>query len=286
MRPHPVPGRPGVMVMAVGLAWLAALLAVPPPRTHRLPDDPIAPASTGVAARARRPRPGLRLFGVLGAVVGFCLGGGLLAGARGVVLAGCLAVAGGTGVSWWRSRRRHQLVLRRRLEVARACAVLASHLRVGQVPTAALAAAVTDCPVLAEAAGIQAIGGDVVSLWRRQAGQPGLSGLLDLARSWQVAVESGAPLASVLGVVAENLQSDQVLQGVVAGELAAPRATAKVMAALPALGVAMGYLLGGSPLAWLWAGPMGWACLSAGVVLACAGVLWIELLAARATVGH
>ena len=68
----------------------------------------------------------------------------------------------------------------------------------------------------------------------------------------------------------------------VGSKLAAPRATGKLMAALPALGIGMGYLIGGNPLQWLAAGPPGWACLLLGVGLACAGVLWIENLARRA----
>ena len=68
----------------------------------------------------------------------------------------------------------------------------------------------------------------------------------------------------------------------VAGELSAPLATGKVMAVLPGCGVALGYLLGGEPLDWLVGGPPGWACLLAGAVLACLGVLWIEALARRA----
>ena len=65
----------------------------------------------------------------------------------------------------------------------------------------------------------------------------------------------------------------------VASELSAPRATGKVMAALPGCGIGLGYLLGGDPIHWLLGGPLGWGCLLAGVVLACLGVLWIEALA-------
>jgi len=82
--------------------------------------------------------------------------------------------------------------------------------------------------------------------------------------------------------VADGLAADQSLRAVVAGELSAPRATGKVMAVLPGCGVGLGYLLGGDPIDWLLAGPLGWGCLLGGVVLACLGVLWIEALAQRA----
>ncbi len=275
-----------MILLAVALAWAATLLAVARPREQDLSGRLQGPAG-GSTAGANHPgrSAGPVVGGVVVVVVVLLVpAAGLLAGSRGTVLVGCLAAVAATAVRWWRSHRRTRLVAARRVEVARACSVLASHLRVGQIPSDALAAASVDCPVLMEAVRTQDIGGDVVELWRQQARQPGRSGLLDLARSWRVAVDSGAPLAPVLSVAAESLRSDQVLQGVVAGELAAPRATAKVMAVLPALGVAMGYLLGGSPLTWLWAEPLGWACLSGGVLLACAGVLWIEALAERASV--
>ena len=107
-------------------------------------------------------------------------------------------------------------------------------------------------------------------------------GLLDLARAWQVSVETGAPMSSMLDQVASSLSADQSLIGVANSELAAARATSKVMAALPMCGIGLGYLLGGDPAHWLLAGAAGWACLLSGVLLACAGVLWIEALARRA----
>jgi hypothetical protein len=74
----------------------------------------------------------------------------------------------------------------------------------------------------------------------------------------------------------------RAVRRVVNSELAAARATSKVMAALPPCGIAIGYLLGGDPARWLLARPAGWTCLLTGIFLACAGVLWIEVLAQRA----
>ena len=130
---------------------------------------------------------------------------------------------------------------------------------------------------------MHAVGGEVTTVWRRQAARPGHGGLLELARSWEVSVQTGAPLSAALEQVASSLSAEQSLRTVVDGELAAPRATSKVMAALPACGIGMGYLLGGDPVAWLLEAPPGWACLVLGVALGCAGVVWIELLARRAS---
>lgn len=165
-----------------------------------------------------------------------------------------------------------------RVLVAHACNVLASQIRVGRVPAEALTSAACDCPVLADAARVQDMGGDVTTVWRTAATQPGQAGLADLARAWQVSARTGAPLAHSLEQVAAALTADVALRAVIAGELAAPRATGKIMAVLPLCGLGMGYLLGGDPLHFLLSSPIGWGCLVFGASLAAAGVLWIDHL--------
>ncbi|HEX7146086.1 MAG TPA: pilus assembly protein TadB [Actinomycetota bacterium] len=205
----------------------------------------------------------------------------MLDGARGAVLGLALLVLGWTLTGLLRNHRGTRLVRRRQDEVARACAALAAQLRIGQVPSVALAGAAGDHPVLRESRDGQDLGGDVVRVWRSQARQPGHAGLLELARAWQVSGRTGAPMSASLDQVAAALAAEQDLRAVVAGELSAPRATGKVMAVLPGCGVGLGYLLGGEPIGWLLGGPLGWGCLLAGVVLASLGVLWIEALARR-----
>jgi tight adherence protein B len=90
-------------------------------------------------------------------------------------------------------------------------------------------------------------------------------------------------MSTTLDQVAASLAADQALTRVVNSELATARATSKVMAVLPACGIGIGYLLGGDPARWLVSGPDGWVCLLIGVLLACAGVLWIEALARQAS---
>ena len=133
--------------------------------------------------------------------------------------------------------------------------------------------------MLSTARGAAVLGGDVAETLIVQAAQPGCAGLADLGRAWRLAVETGAPMAATLDHVAGSLRRDEALQRTVAAELAGPRATGKVMAVLPLGGIAMGYLLGGRPIQFLIDGPLGWACLSGGVALACAGVLWVDRLA-------
>jgi tight adherence protein B len=268
-----------MIIICLASVALAVWWAVPPParpeRMHPVTEGQSAgPGSDGSAS-----------WPMLGAVA--CAGllvasGGMLDGARGGVLGMALVVICGTVAGLSRQRRRRRSALRARVEVARACAALGAQLRVGQVPSQALAVAAADCAVLHEARDAQDLGGDVTRVWRSQARRPGCAGLLDLARAWEVSSRSGAPMSAVLEHVAEGLAADQSLRAVVAGELSAPRATGKVMAALPGCGIGLGYLLGGEPVGWLLAGPLGWGCLLGGVVLACLGVLWIEALANRA----
>ena len=136
--------------------------------------------------------------------------------------------------------------------------------------------------MLSEGHQAHTLGGDLVGVWRQQTQRAGHNGLLELA-AWQLSVETGAPMSSTLDQVATSFSADEELSRVVNSELAAARATSKVMAASPPCGIGIGYLLGGDPARWLLAAPAGWACLLTGILLACAGVLRIEALARRAT---
>ena len=275
-----------MIVICLTCAALAVWWAVPPPARPDRMEPPLAagpsPGSVRAASSGWLGSPG---WSTVGGVLGcglLVVAGLLLDGGRGAVLGAALAAISGTVAGLIRQRRRRGSALHGRVEVARACAALAAQLRVGQVPSEALAVAAADCPVLREARDAQDLGGDVTRVWRGQAGRPGLAGLIELARAWQVSSKSGAPMSAVLDHVADGMAAEQSLRAVVAGELSAPRATGKVMAALPGCGVGLGYLLGGEPIGWLLAGPLGWGCLLGGVILACLGVLWIEVLAERA----
>ena len=268
-------------------AVLAAWLAVPRPAVRSLSSRlasraPTPVAEAGVEDRRRRRRSQTYSASLIILLV-LIIAAGFSGQARGAVLASAALLVTMTATRLIAQYQRRKSALRARADVAHACTVLASYLRVGQVPSAALAIAAADCEVLREGHRVHTLGGDVVAAWRQQAGHAGHEGLLELARAWQVSVETGAPMSSTLDQVAASLSADQSLIGVVNSELAAARATSKVMAALPLCGIGIGYLLGGDPARWLLARPAGWACLLAGVLLACAGVLWIEALARRAT---
>ena len=275
------------MVMScLGCAVLATLFAVPRPAAQnlssRLAPQPRASVADARGASRTRRRSWTALA-IMIIVPGMIIAGGHFGKGAGAVVASAALLIAGTAAHLFGQYRRRRSAHHARADVAQACAVLASYLRVGQVPSAALAIAAADCEVLRTGHQAHTLGGDVVDVWRQQARLPGHGGLLELGRAWQVSVETGAPMSSTLDQVAASLSADQELTQVINSELAAARATSKVMAALPPCGIGIGYLLGGDPAGWLLDGPAGWACLLAGILLACAGVLWIEALARRAS---
>ena len=276
------------MVMTcLGCAVLAALLAVPRPAARGLRNRLTPPKSMSVTdphGKSRMPRRrSWTIVAILIILLSLIIAAGQLGGPGAAVLATAAVLITATVARLVAQYRRRRSARRARADVTHACTVLASYLRVGQVPSAALAIAAADCDVLREGHRAHTLGGNVADIWREQAQRAGHRGLLELARAWQVSVETGAPMSSTLDQVATSLSADQELSRVVNSELAAARATSKVMAALPPCGIGIGYLLGGDPARWLLSGPAGWACLLAGLLLACAGVLWIEALARRAT---
>ena len=184
-----------------------------------------------------------------------------------------------------RADRRRREARRRRADVTHACRVLAGQLRVGLVPAEAIRVAAEDCPVLADAVAVQELGGDVVEGWHRDAARPGGAGLGSLARTWHLSTVTGAPMAPALQQLADNLTAEENLAQLVAGELSSSRATGRVMAVLPVVGVALGYLVGGDPAAFLLGNGIGQGMLLVGVSLAAGGICWIDRIAARAEEG-
>ena len=89
---------------------------------------------------------------------------------------------------------------------------------------------------------------------------------------------TGAPIADAANRVADGLRSDAAAERLVEAELAAPRASGRMLAALPALGIALGYVSGGDPIAFLSGTWVGQLCLAAAVCLVCAGLVWTTLL--------
>jgi tight adherence protein B len=267
-----------MIIAPLAFATAAALLFVGRPLPAVL-GSRLAGAEQGAAVRRVRFR---WWMAVPPAGIGCIAVAAFLAGPAGAAVAMATTTAAVTGLRLAYRQRCRRAALASRRSVTEACAALASQLRIGRVASEALTLAAQDCPVLERAKSALELGGDVVSVWQAQSADPGCGGLADLARAWRVSAETGAPMAAALEQVAASLADDQALGSVVAGELAGPRATGKIMAVLPLCGIALGYALGGDPIRYLLQGPLGWGCLVCGVGLAAAGVLWVEGLAQRA----
>jgi tight adherence protein B len=170
------------------------------------------------------------------------------------------------------------------------CQSLVAELAAGKQPGEALARAAAGVsfadkaddgallPVVAAARD----GGDVPAALLRAASPWGGDGLVRLAACWRVSVTVGGDLVALVQRVEASLREEEAHRQDVAAQLAGPRATARMLAGLPVLGVLMAAGLGMDPVAFLLGGPAGIACLITGLALDTAGVWWTRALVARA----
>jgi tight adherence protein B len=172
--------------------------------------------------------------------------------------------------------------------VAEAVSVLAADLSVGRSPAQALAAlsdetaAVPLGRVLRPVAETARLGGSVPDALRTASRVDGCEALARVAAAWQLAESAGAPVVPVLGRVASavRLHADHVRN--VKAELAGTRASARLLATLPGLGLLMGTGLGARPLHILLTTIYGQVALCAGVALEVAGLTWTDRIAGSA----
>lgn len=97
----------------------------------------------------------------------------------------------------------------------------------------------------------------------------------------RLATDLGAPLADVLEGVAGAVGADEEHEADVATALAGPRATARVLLALPVAGVLLGTLLGADPVGVMTSGGVGTGCALLGATLLVVGRWWTGRLLAR-----
>jgi len=99
-----------------------------------------------------------------------------------------------------------------------------------------------------------------------------------LAGSWGLVEQAGAPVADVLDRVAQTVRDAADGRDARVSAMAAPRATARVLAVLPLVGLGLGQLVGASPVQVLVGTPMGRVSAAVGLVFAAAGLLWTRRL--------
>ncbi|MGW0184938.1 type II secretion system F family protein [Streptomyces sp. NPDC003362] len=192
-------------------------------------------------------------------------------------------IAGAAGVPLLRrarlAREARRARERRGDAVIALCGALAGEVRAGRQPGEALLRAARDTGGLADAqAAVLAaarFGGEVPGALSAAARQPGAGGLLGLAACWRVAVDHGAGLAAGLDRLEAALRAERDQRAEVRAQLAGARATAAMLAALPALGILLGAALGADPLHVLLHTGAGLGCLLVGAVLEAVGLWWV-----------
>lgn len=94
----------------------------------------------------------------------------------------------------------------------------------------------------------------------------------------RLAARTGAPLAEVIDVVVAGVAEAADAEEARRTALAGPRATARLLAWLPAGGIALGTVLGADPVAVLLGGGVGGLCLVGGGALFLLGNRWVRAI--------
>lgn len=160
---------------------------------------------------------------------------------------------------------------------------LASELRAGVAPGEALARAAGIPPLWPNALTAARLGEPVDSGFLVDAERDAAlaASLRQLAACWHVGVTRGSGLAVSVERLALSLRTQQELQTTLRNELAAPRATSRMLAFLPVVGVGMGYLLGADPIAWFLSSSIGAVVFAIALALTLAGSAWTRAIVRR-----
>lgn len=192
------------------------------------------------------------------------------------LVAGGLVIAGARMAGRARDARRAAATGSRVVEL---CDALQAELAAGQTADRALDRAAVEWAFVGPVARAATSGGAIVGALRVLAAEPGAGALRLVAAAWQVSHRTGHGLADALGRVAEDLRAAEQTRRVVAGELASARATARLLAGLPLVALAMGAGAGAAPWSFLFGHPAGLICLAVGLGLGYAGLAWVDALA-------
>ncbi|MER5639364.1 type II secretion system F family protein [Kitasatospora sp. NPDC002227] len=247
-------------------------------RIHRLGTTVSRPCGAGWFTRLRARRPRWLVAELLLLPLGLVLA---RAARSPVPLAGAAVAL--LPLRRWRQRRRVTAEARRRASaVIELCEGLAAELRSGATPEQALHTVTSRGSSLRRGLGdgttarltAGRYGGNIPAALRELATLPGGQGGAALAACWHLTTESGVGLAAGLDQVADALRAERSLAEEIAGELAAPRATIVVLAALPSVGLLLGAALGARPVQVLLHTPAGLVCLLLGVALEALGLVW------------
>jgi tight adherence protein B len=188
-----------------------------------------------------------------------------------------------------RRQRGRALQRGRDAEAVTLCAALAAELRAGLPPAAALTSAAGELPLLgpslmraARAVGRGAALGDELAAAAADLASARLS---VVAAVCAVGDATGSGIADVLDRVGRGLASDDEARAELAALAAGPRATAAVLAALPAVAVLLGTALGLAPLRILFHTAFGVGLWLTAALLEVLGIVWVRRITAGALSG-
>lgn len=180
----------------------------------------------------------------------------------------------------WRPRLRRS----RAPDVGTLLAALAAELDAGQALDVALQEACRglDPPPCPRALAAAHTGGDVAAAMRLDAQATRSGGLRALAACWQVAGRSGSGLSASVHRLARAHRASAQARGELVAELATVRASARLLAGLPLVGLLFGIALGAEPLTWLSATWIGRLTFTVGLAMQAVGLLWLRRITTRA----
>lgn len=199
----------------------------------------------------------------------------------------CIAVVGATALLRYRRRRRIRRAIAEGRALHTALEVLVGELRAGSHPVRAFSVAADDSAgavavSLRSVAARARLGADVAAGLAAAGRSSALPAHWQrLALCWRLASDNGLGIATLMHAAQRDIAERQRFSDRVASSMAGARATAAILAALPALGVLLGQLIGAAPLGFLLGGHAGGWLLLVGSTLACAGLLWSDRIADR-----
>ena len=163
-----------------------------------------------------------------------------------------------------------------------ALAGLAADLEAGLPPPAAIRRGGQSHPWLQRAGSAATVGADVADALRFSAGVHGSDALVMVSSCWSVAAHTGAGLAVGVRRAAQAAAHELAVRQDLDRELAASRATVRILALLPVIGVVFGELMGAHTVRWLTGTDSGRLALMVGLLLMAAGWWWARRIVAAA----
>lgn len=173
-------------------------------------------------------------------------------------------------------------------DIAAVAGDLAALLRAGAMPDRAWELATRDLPedaasrTLREAAGAARSAQSPTVALTPADGTVRNPGIQALGAAWYVGERTGAPLAVVLEAVAAAVRDAEDAGRARSAAMAGPVTTARILAALPLLGLGIGQAIGARPVQTLLGTGQGRVCAVVGLACALLGWVWTSRLIAAA----